>query len=59
MQEERDLAPADKDEQTEFEDESNEHLPPEIAEHPVPGIKHKREPDAENIMPIEDGPGTL
>ncbi len=29
------------------------------AEHPVPGVEHHREPDAENIMPAEDGPGTL
>lgn len=28
-------------------------------EHPVPGVKHEPEPDAENIMPAEDGPGTL
>ena len=32
---------------------------PEEAEHPVPGIKHEHEPDAENIMPAEDRPGTL
>lgn len=28
-------------------------------EHPAPGIEHYPEPDAENIMPIEDGPGTF
>jgi len=28
-------------------------------EHPAPGIKHEPEPDAENIMPAEDRPGTL
>ena len=32
---------------------------PEEAEHPVPGVKHETEPDAENIMPAEDRPGTL
>jgi hypothetical protein len=28
-------------------------------EHPAPGVKHEPEPDAENIMPAEDKPGTL
>ena len=28
-------------------------------EHPVPGIEHYPEPDAENIMPVEDRPGTF
>jgi hypothetical protein len=32
---------------------------PETEEHPAPGIKHEPEPDAENIMPAEDRPGTL
>ena len=32
---------------------------PEEEEHPAPGVKHEREPDAENIMPAEDRPGTL
>ena len=27
--------------------------------HSVPGVKHEPEPDAENIMPAEDGPGTF
>ena len=31
----------------------------EQAEHPTPGIKHEREPDAENIMPAQDRPGTF
>jgi hypothetical protein len=26
---------------------------------PVPGVKHEPEPDAENIMPAQDGPGTF
>jgi hypothetical protein len=30
-----------------------------LEEHPVPGIKYEPEPDAENIMPAEDQPGTL
>ena len=57
MQEERDLISEEKDERAELV--SDEQLPLEIAEHPVPGIKHESEPDAENIMPVEDGPGTF
>jgi hypothetical protein len=34
-------------------------LPPETERHPAPGITHEREPDAENIIPVEDGPGTF
>jgi hypothetical protein len=26
---------------------------------PAPGIEHQPEPDAENIIPVKDGPGTL
>jgi hypothetical protein len=56
MQEERELTSEEKIVSTEstVTDE-----PPGEAEHPVPGIKHEREPDAENIMPVEDGPGTF
>jgi hypothetical protein len=57
MQNERDLIPTKKDEQK--RNLNDEQLLPEEAKHPVPGIKHKQEPDAENIMPVEDGPGTL
>jgi hypothetical protein len=32
---------------------------PETARYPAPHIKHEPEPDAENIMPAEDEPGTL
>jgi hypothetical protein len=32
---------------------------PETARRPVPGVKHEPEPDAGNIMPAEDEPGTL
>jgi hypothetical protein len=32
---------------------------PAVAKRPVPGVKHEPEPDAENIMPAEDEPGTL
>lgn len=32
---------------------------PETAEHPAPGVEHEQEPDAENIMPAKDRPGTL
>ena len=56
MQEERDLIPEEKDEQAES---TTTNESPETAEHPAPGIKHETEPDAENIMPIEDGPGTF
>ena len=28
-------------------------------EHPAPDIEHHREPDAENMMPVKDKPGTL
>lgn len=27
--------------------------------HPAPGIEHQPEPDAENIIPAKDKPGTL
>lgn len=33
--------------------------PPETAERPVRNIRHAKEPDAENIMPATDEPGTL
>ena len=33
--------------------------PAETAREPVPGIEHEPEPDAENIVPAEDRPGTL
>jgi hypothetical protein len=32
---------------------------PETASNPAPGIRHEPEPDAGNIMPAEDEPGTL
>jgi len=40
-------------------DHADERPAAEQAEHPVPGIKHETEPDAENIMPAEDRPGTF
>jgi hypothetical protein len=55
MQEEKDLLPEEKDEQPQH----IENEPPETTERPVPGIKYKSEPDAENIMPVQDGPGTF
>lgn len=33
--------------------------PVETERHPAPGITHEREPDAENIIPIDDAPGTF
>jgi hypothetical protein len=32
---------------------------PETRRHPAPHIRHEPEPDAENIMPAKDEPGTL
>jgi hypothetical protein len=32
---------------------------PETATRPAPGIRHMPEPDAENIIPVKDEPGTL
>jgi hypothetical protein len=32
---------------------------PETARRPAPGVKHEPEPDAGNIMPAENEPGTL
>jgi hypothetical protein len=55
MQEEKDLIEEEKTEKEKAETKE----PPETAEHPVPGIKHKHEPDAENIMPAKNRPGTL
>ncbi len=40
-------------------DEADQNTPVEEAEHPIPGIEHYPEPDAENIMPVEDMPGTF
>lgn len=41
------------------EEERDPRERPEEAEHPAPGVKHESEPDAENIMPAEDRPGTF
>lgn len=38
---------------------SAEEQSPETARRPVPGVKHEPEPDAGNIMPAENEPGTL
>lgn len=53
MQEER-----DKEREIEAEREEHETDTREI-EHPAPGIEHHREPDAENLIPVKDKPGTL
>lgn len=55
MQDEKDVKPEEKE--TKQEKEIKEST--QTAEYPVPGIKHKPEPDAENLMPVEHGPGTL
>lgn len=39
--------------------ESRDDDAPETGEHPVPGVEHEQEPDAGNIMPAKDRPGTL
>lgn len=52
VEQERREPPVERDERT-------TPPPPETAEHPVPGVEHKPEPDAENIMPAEDRPGTF
>ena len=33
--------------------------PPETAEHPTPDVHHRPEPDADNLIPAEDEPGTF
>ena len=58
MQNEKDLSEEIRNEREESK-KREERNSPETAEHPVPGIKHEHEPDAENIMPVEDGPGTF
>ncbi len=57
MQEEE----ADKDRELEDEREGHDVNDEDIdeVEHPAPGIEHHHEPDAENIMPAKDRPGTL
>ena len=53
MQEEK-----DKDRELDAEKKEDGAADEEV-EHLVPGIEHHREPDAENIMPAKDQPGTL
>jgi len=55
MQNENDLTEEKHDEI----EEKQPVEPVETAEHPVPGIKHEKEPDAENLIPAEDRPGTF
>lgn len=47
------------DETTEREPARGGLASPDTDERPAPGVKHEPEPDAENIMPAEDRPGTL
>ena len=45
---------------TDIDQEPEENKPMDNEpEEPVPGIEHYPEPDAENIMPVEDRPGTF
>jgi len=48
-----------REEQGRPDDIEDERPTAEQAEHPAPGIKHETEPDAENIMPAQDKPGTF
>lgn len=54
MQNEKDLIEKENEETRETEHEKHEP-----AEHHIPGIEYSDEPDAENIMPAKDRPGTL
>jgi hypothetical protein len=36
-----------------------EREPADTTRRPAPGIEHEPEPDAENLIPKKDGPGTL
>ncbi|MBA2379320.1 MAG: hypothetical protein H0V76_07070 [Blastocatellia bacterium] len=56
MQEEKD---EDREIATEREDHDVSDEDVDEVEHPAPGIEHHNEPDAENIMPAKDRPGTL
>ncbi len=50
----------EKDENRELDAEKKEdEAGEEVVERPAPGIEHHREPDAENIMPAKDQPGTF
>jgi hypothetical protein len=50
----------DIDQEIEYEETHDDAgVPVEQAEEPVPGVHHEPEPNAENIMPAEDRPGTL
>lgn len=41
------------------EDEARNHEADYDPEHPTPDIEHYPEPDAENLIPVKDRPGTL
>lgn len=47
------------DEAPDVTEPAKRERPPETDPHPAPGIEHEPEPDAENIIPVEDGPGTF
>lgn len=49
----------DIDQEPEEKTTNGENADDDKVEHPAPGIEHHREPDAENIMPAEDRPGTF
>lgn len=45
--------------QSDGQESDRDSRSPGPAHRPVPGVKHVPEPDAENIMPAENEPGTL
>ena len=57
MSEKHTDSPAEEEERP--EPARDERPSVEDGERPAPGVKHHREPDAENIMPAEDRPGTF
>jgi hypothetical protein len=59
MEREENVRPDERDERVGELFETPDPRAPETAEHPAPGVEHEREPNAENIMPAEDRPGTF
>lgn len=49
----------DIDQEPEEKVPSKDKMDDNEPEHPAPDIEHYPEPDAENIMPAEDKPGTF
>ena len=49
----------DTPERGEERPETGEEASPETDPEPAPGIEHEPEPDAGNLVPKKEGPGTL